>query len=88
MKWGVTDAQREPGEWLVREDGDAGVVEGMVIEGDSVHLGWSLRLTVDGGVPLPVAEAVLAAATAALVSAIDGLEVMHEGEPFTFGTGD
>lgn len=87
MTWGQGSPEQLGADWVVPK-GDDGtrVTTAFSYEGDDVvHIGLSARLTVEGGLPLPVVEKVLAACAAAMSEAIDGATFEHDGEDYRFG---
>lgn len=79
--WSQATPESRRAEWLVWDDKNAMVSEGFSIDGDVAYTGWTLRLTAEDGVPLPIIEKVLKAGTLALMEA---LRTFDDGTGFTF----
>lgn len=82
-RWVTPPPENRSAEWLV-DDEAAYINAGFSIEGDAVHVGWTLRLEAEDGVSLPIVQKVLAAGTAALMEV---LRTFDDGEGFTFDAG-
>lgn len=84
-KWDSATPEARASEWLVAGDAGGHISEGMSIEGDAVHVGWTVKLTAEDGVPITVVEKLLAAGSVALT---EMMRTFDDGDGFTFDPSD